>query len=158
MAGGEENGSAQRTRVLIVDDSAVVRRLMCARLQAAGFAVAVATDGRAAVEAIERAPFEVVVTDVAMPRLDGLGLLEQLQRDGAPVVVLLADSPATEAAAAMALRLGAHDYVPKSQAAIESIAAIVRRAAEEWRRRQQSPCRAVGSRLLARALAPEETC
>jgi diguanylate cyclase (GGDEF)-like protein len=132
--------TADVTRVLVVDDNLIVRRLTCARLRAAGYAVDDAPDGQAAIEAFERVPFHVVITDVSMPRLDGLELLAALRgRERPPEVILLTGSHASDAEAAVqALRLGAHDYIPKSPTAVESIALAVERAAEKWRLRDEN--------------------
>ena len=68
------------TPVLVADDNRVVRRLVSARLRDAGYRVAEASDGVAALAEFEREPVPVVVTDLNMPRLDGLGLLAALRR------------------------------------------------------------------------------
>ena len=72
-------------------------------------------DGRAALEAIRRAPPDLVLTDVMMPGLDGFGLLEALRSDvnlrSIPVVLLSAR--AGEEATAEALKAGADDYIVK---------------------------------------------
>lgn len=138
MENRESDGTT--TRVLVVDDNAVVRRLTGARLRAAGCEVVEVEDGLAALEAFERRPFHVVITDVSMPRLDGLGLLATLRRrDGAPEVVLLTGARASDAESAVqALRLGAHDYITKSPAAVEAVALAVERAAEKWRLRDEN--------------------
>jgi two-component system, cell cycle response regulator len=131
---------ARATRVLVVDDNAVVRRLTSARLRAVGYAVAEVVDGAAALEEFERTPFHVVITDVSMPRLDGLELLAVLRhRPLPPEVILLTGSGATDAQAAVqALRLGAHDYISKSPAALEAVVLAVERAAEKWRLREEN--------------------
>ena len=128
------------TRVLMVDDSAVIRRLLASRLRTAGYEVAEASDGQDALESFRREPFQVVITDVSMPRLDGLELLEALRRhDSPPEVILLTGSRASDAEAAVqALRLGAHDYISKTPAAVEAVVLAAQRAAEKWRLRQEN--------------------
>jgi two-component system chemotaxis family response regulator WspR len=126
------------TRVLVVDDSAVVRRLLARALRGAGCRVSEGADGAAALVGFRRSPAEVVVTDVSMPRLDGLKLLAALRaEEPAPEVVLLT-ACGDGAAAIEALRLGAHDYIPKTAAATEAVVLAVRRAAEKWRLRQDN--------------------
>jgi two-component system cell cycle response regulator len=137
MAGEAASGT---TRVLVVDDSAVVRRLLADRLRRAGCRVSEAVDGVAALDELRRCPAEVVVTDLSMPRLGGLGLLAALRAEEAPpeVVLLTGGGEADGAAAIEALRLGAHDYIPKTAAAAEAVVLAVRRAAEKWRLRQEN--------------------
>ena len=78
--------------VLLVDDEPHVVRLLALKLQAAGFAVRTASDGQAALEEVRRERPALVVTDLNMPRLDGLGLLRALAADpqlcDVPVVML----------------------------------------------------------------------
>jgi diguanylate cyclase (GGDEF)-like protein len=128
------------TRVLMADDNVVIRRLLAARLQAAGYQVAEAADGQEALDAFRRAPAQVVITDLAMPRLDGLALLAALRaHEAPPEVILLTGSHASDAEAAVqALRLGAHDYISKTPAAVEAVALAVERAAEKWRLREEN--------------------
>jgi two-component system cell cycle response regulator len=133
------------TRVLVVDDNPVVRRILVSRLHGAGCRVTEAADGLAALQEFRRAPAEVVITDLSMPRLDGLELLAALRsHERPPEVVLFTGSRAGDAEAAVqALRLGAHDYIPKTPAAVEAVVLAVERAAEMWRLREEN------ARLLA---------
>jgi two-component system, chemotaxis family, protein-glutamate methylesterase/glutaminase len=102
-------------RVLIVDDSALMRQMLRRVLRDAGFeVVGTARDG---LEAIERAAAldpDVITLDVEMPRLGGLGELERLVATGPRRIVMF--SSLTEAAAAATLRaleLGAVEFVQK---------------------------------------------
>jgi diguanylate cyclase (GGDEF)-like protein len=121
--------------ILVVDDSPVSRRIMARTLEHAGYSVVEAGDGVEALEVYAKTPVPVVVTDIAMPRLDGLGLLERLRGSRpSPEVVLLTAKRADDAAAAIqALRLGAHDYLSKDAAEGEALVLAVRRAAERRR-------------------------
>lgn len=121
--------------VLVVDDSSVSRRILALTLEEAGYTVLEAEDGLAALEVFGRTPVPVVVTDIAMPRLDGLQLLARLREASpSPEVVLLTAKRADDAAAAIqALRLGAHDYLSKDAAEGEALVLAVRRAAERRR-------------------------
>jgi CheY-like chemotaxis protein len=127
--------TAGTTRVLVVDDSAVARRVFAGLLQRAGCHVRQAADGLAALEELRSTPADVVVTDISMPRLDGLGLLAALRsHEPRPEVVLLTGSDEQDAPAlAEALRLGAHAYVPKNASAVEAVVSIVQRAAARRR-------------------------
>jgi two-component system sensor histidine kinase and response regulator WspE len=81
-----------RKRILVVDDSITVRELERQLLAARGFLVDVAADGMEAWEAVRATAYDLVVTDVDMPRLDGIGLVTLIKADAArrsmPVVIL----------------------------------------------------------------------
>ena len=128
------------TRVLVADDNVVVRRLLVVRLRAAGCRVTEATDGLDALEQFRKEPVQVVITDLSMPHMNGLELLAALRAHAAPPeVILLTGSRASDAEAAVqALRLGAHDYICKTPAAVEAVALAVERAAEKWRLREEN--------------------
>jgi CheY-like chemotaxis protein len=105
---------ADAPTVLLVDDSAVQRRIVHNLLDAAGtWKVLHAGDGVAALEAIERHQPNLVLTDVYMPRMDGLALVEQVRDRFPHVPVVLMTSMGSEQTAVAALKAGAADYVPK---------------------------------------------
>jgi DNA-binding response OmpR family regulator len=104
---------ASRTRVLVIDDDPVILELLRINFEIEGFEVISACDG---VEGLERAGADspdVVLSDIMMPRLDGLQLLTRLKGDPAtadlPVVLLSAKAQTAEVERGMAL--GADDYV-----------------------------------------------
>jgi diguanylate cyclase (GGDEF)-like protein len=136
----DETRAAADKRVLVVDDAPFVRKLMVARLRQAGYRVAEAADGREALDRFQREGSAVVITDLNMPRLDGLSLLAALRQYAVPPeVILLTGSCASHAEAAVeALRLGAHDYIAKDPAACEAVVLAVRRASEKWRLRDDN--------------------
>jgi len=105
---------ADAPTVLLVDDSSVQRRIVHSLLEAAGaWHVVHANDGLAALNLIEATPPSLVLTDVYMPRMDGLALVEQI-RDRFPTVpVVLMTGMGSEHTAVAALKAGAADYVPK---------------------------------------------
>ncbi len=65
--------------ILIVDDSASMRQMVSFTLRGAGYEVIEATDGLAALEIAKTRPFELVVTDVNMPNMDGISLIRELR-------------------------------------------------------------------------------
>jgi DNA-binding NtrC family response regulator len=77
-------------RVLVVDDEEEIRTLLTRSLRRRGYHVEEAADGIEGLARVEQAPPEVVVTDMAMPRLDGIGLLKALKErhPDLPVIVL----------------------------------------------------------------------
>jgi two-component system chemotaxis response regulator CheY len=121
------------TRVLVADDSPVVRAILWDCLNTAGYHVSLAVDGQAALDAVDAQPFDVVITNLHMPRLGGLGVLEGIKRRGlATEVVILTGSDEMDDAV-RALRLGAHDYLLKPPQRLEEIVLTVERAAEKKR-------------------------
>ncbi|MEQ9411737.1 MAG: response regulator [Fuerstiella sp.] len=84
--------TTQRSCILVVDDSVAVRRSLSRRLQAAGYEVAEATNGRDALDQLKGIKAAAVVTDIDMPSMNGLELLQEICRrrtfDDLPVVVL----------------------------------------------------------------------
>jgi two-component system chemotaxis response regulator CheY len=89
-------GAPAKTRILVVDDSSLVRLYYRAALEKAGFEVEQAING---IEAMERAlsqPFDLVIVDVNMPRMDGFSFLRALRRSTADVATLPALMISTE--------------------------------------------------------------
>jgi CheY-like chemotaxis protein len=99
----------------VVDGDPAASALAELRLAAAGFSVKTFTDGRAAEEALAATPPDVVVSEVVLPRYDGLSLLLKLRRTPATKAVpfFFVTSTADKATAAKALKLGATDVVAK---------------------------------------------
>jgi DNA-binding NtrC family response regulator len=130
----------ERARVLVVEDSPAVRKLIAAVLQR-GFDVETAEDSAAARGLLESSPFDVVLTDIRMPDASGFEVL-RVARARAPraaVVMMTAYANVPDAVAAM--RLGAFDYVAKPLEADE-ISLVVARAAEHAR---EAPDRSAGA-------------
>jgi two-component system response regulator AtoC len=97
-------------RVLVVDDLPEVRRRISAELLAAGLHVVEAADGAEALAALEGGPVGVVISDVRMPRIDGIELLRALRASGTPVI--LHSGYQDVETAVEGLRLGAVDFLP----------------------------------------------
>ncbi len=99
--------------ILVVDDKEMLRDSVGATLQRAGFGVVTATDGGSALEAIARRRPDCVVTDLKMPGMTGLELLEQAKQidDALPFVVMTAYGAVDTAV--QAIKLGAFDYITK---------------------------------------------
>src|SRR5580704_12555188 len=120
-----EGESAERPRILLVDDNAdmrdYVRRLLSTR-----YDVQVAEDGEVALSAIEKRAPDLVLSDIMMPRLDGLGLLTRLRsnpRTSTRPVILLS-ARAGEEARVEGLQTGADDYLIKPFTARELVARV----------------------------------
>ena len=106
----------QRKRILVVDDSITVRELERQLLQARGFAVDVAVDGMDGWNAIRSTPYDLVVTDVDMPRMDGIGLVSLIKADPSrrEVPVVIVSYKDREEDRLRGLDAGANRYLTKS--------------------------------------------
>jgi two-component system alkaline phosphatase synthesis response regulator PhoP len=86
---------SQTPRVLVVDDEPAIRLLVTKALEKNGFEVDTAVDGVDAVHKLETASYDLMVLDVMMPRLDGFGVIEKVDAECAPkILVMTAASPA----------------------------------------------------------------
>jgi DNA-binding NtrC family response regulator len=99
--------------ILLVDDTASLRELLCEVLVRDGYDVHTASDGRAALKVLEARVIDVVVTDLRMPGMDGPTLLQCLHREhrGVPVILMSGD----EQGAILARHLGAAAFVFKDR-------------------------------------------
>jgi len=99
-------------RILVVDDEPQITRVLRTSLQSNGHEVMVARDGVEALEMFLKAPPELVITDLAMPRMDGIELTREIrERSQVPVIVL--SVRAQDTAKVSALDEGADDYMTK---------------------------------------------
>src|SRR3954447_20931009 len=102
-------------RILLLEDDATFRDLVSAALKRAGFEVTNAGDGQAGWDALDKAQPDLILLDLAMPRLDGLSFLRRLRAHdkwgSVPVLVVSANS----GAASNAVTLGASGYLLKSR-------------------------------------------
>src|SRR6202034_822788 len=119
------------TRVLVVDDDADVRDSLRRALGYAGYEVATAVNGAEALKSVAQSPVDLIILDVLMPMLDGLGACRALRDrgDGTPVLVLTARDTVDDRVAG--LDAGADDYLVKPFALRELVArmnALLRRA------------------------------
>lgn len=104
-----------RAKILIVDDEANIRLMMRTALRTDGYEVIEAADGRAALAAIEQQSPDLVVLDLSMPVLDGMGVLKELRMlnlERTPRVVVLTAFGSIPVAV-KATRLGAVDFLEK---------------------------------------------
>jgi PAS domain S-box-containing protein len=117
-------GRARPARVLVADDNADMRDYLARLLRSAGYRVTTVTDGQAALDAVRAGAPDLVISDVMMPRLDGLGLVAALRADArtAAVPVLLLSARAGQEASIEGLRAGADDYLVKPFSAAELLA------------------------------------
>jgi len=102
----------ERSRILVVDDEAQLTRVLRTGLKARGYDVRTAPDGMTALETFKEWQPDLVITDLAMPRMDGLDLCRQL-REISQVPIIVLSAKGEEKTKIGALDLGADDFVTK---------------------------------------------
>ncbi|HSC48758.1 MAG TPA: response regulator transcription factor [Gaiellaceae bacterium] len=120
----------QGASVLVVDDDADVRTLVCELLARAGYAVSEAPNGREALRLLHEERPDLIVLDVSMPELDGWATLERI-RELSTVPVVMLSALGAELEKVRALRGGADDYVTKPfgrQELLARVETVLRRA------------------------------
>ncbi len=119
----------RRGSILVVDDERSVRELLEIALTGAGHRVTTADSGAAALRLLEDRNFDLVLTDLTMPGIDGMEVLRHATaRPGAPLVIVIT-AFATAETAVEAMRLGAYDYISKPFK-VDEIELVVERALE----------------------------
>ena len=109
--------------ILVADDDAQIRDVVRIALTQAGFAVAEAADGRAALEMAHSLIPDLIVLDIGMPEMDGLAVCRELRRTSA-IPVLFLTAQADEIDRVVGLELGADDYVSKPFSPRELVARV----------------------------------
>ncbi len=105
--------SAGRPRVLVVDDEATIRDLLSKTLALAEYDVDLAPDGRSALERLRIIPYDLLITDLKMPGVDGLAVIREARRLKADIPVIIITGFSTEASAIEAVNLGVSGYLTK---------------------------------------------
>jgi two-component system response regulator AtoC len=120
-------------RVLVVDDESNLRLVIRKELTRLGHEVEVASDGEEAWQLLEEKDFEVMLTDINMPRMNGIELLRRLRENHQnPPEVIMLTGYATVESAIEAMKLGAYDYLMKPYR-ISELAVLISQAAEKYR-------------------------
>jgi len=117
-------------RVLVVDDEEDIRSFIAEALEGPGLHVVKARDGQEAAELCAHQEFHLVITDLTMPRLDGLSLLRKLRAETPETEVILLTAHGTVGTAVEAMKLGAFDYLSKPLSGPDELRLLVRRALE----------------------------
>jgi two-component system OmpR family response regulator len=102
-----------KVNILVVDDEAGVRDMLADALRMQQYAVATAVDGHAALREIYEGDFDLIISDVNMPKVNGFELLERLRATGNETPVILLTARGDRADVAVGFRAGADDYVTK---------------------------------------------
>ncbi len=123
-------------RILVVDDEENLRRVTQLKLQQAGYEAMTASDGAQALEVLAKHPQDLVLTDLKMPGMSGIELLQKIKEEYLEVVVIVVTAYGTIESAVEAMRLGAYDYIIKPVNA-DALKLIVSRALEHHRLQEE---------------------
>ena len=125
-------------RVLLVEDDKAIRDLVAFHLNVANFTTTTVSDGREALDAAMRQPFDLILLDVVLPGMDGITLCESIRHDGPnrEVPILMLTARREESDKVEGLTSGADDYLTKPFGMRELLArvqALLRRPKSTWR-------------------------
>ena len=105
--------TVEKEKILVVDDEEAIREVVSTLLEAQGYVCTVRQNGRLALEAFREGAFDLVLSDIVMPEMDGLKLLAELRRDDPDVPVIMVTAMHDISIALEAIRAGAYDYILK---------------------------------------------
>jgi two-component system phosphate regulon response regulator PhoB len=127
----------QMSRILVVEDENLIREMLVLALEAEGFAIATAADGRTALALLQNSepnfgeiPFDLVILDLMLPQINGLDICRLLRHQGNHVPILILSAKGSETDRVLGLEVGADDYLTKPFSIRELIArcrALLRR-------------------------------
>ncbi len=126
-----------KPHILIVDDEEIMREFLREVLSDQGYEIDLASSGREAVEKLEQGKYELVITDIVMPELDGLGVVAAAKGLDYDVDVIVMTGYASMETAVESMKLGARDYITKPFN-IDQIRIIVANTLKERSIKQQA--------------------
>ena len=125
-------------RLLLIEDDRLFRELVATQMSRSGYQVTTAADGQSGWDALEKANPELILLDLAMPRMDGLSFLRKLRAQekwgAVPVLVISANSSAAETAVSQ----GAQGYLLKSRFSMPELLEVSRTVMDAAARRKTS--------------------
>jgi putative nucleotidyltransferase with HDIG domain len=121
-----------RPRVLVVDDEKFIRDIIADFLGMEGYIVRTAEDGTSAISELERARYDMVISDLKMPRMGGLDLLKEVAKAHPDTLTVIMTGFGTVETAIDAMKRGAYDYILKPFK-VEEVVHIVQRGLEKSR-------------------------
>ncbi len=119
-------------KILVVDDEQSLREVLSIMLKRAGYTVTSAADGEEAIEHLNKEIFDLVITDLRMPKVDGMEILKAVKSASPETVVLVITAFATADSAVEAMKHGAYDYLTKPFQ-VDEVQLIIRNALEKRR-------------------------
>lgn len=128
---------ADGNKVLVVDDEAGMRHMLRLVLGKGDYQVTEAQNGREALECLQQQDFDIILSDIRMPEMDGLAFLEEMKSRNIGGVVIMMSAYGTIDTAVECLKIGAYDYISKPFKPDEVIFAL-RKAQEKMRLHQEN--------------------
>jgi response regulator RpfG family c-di-GMP phosphodiesterase len=122
----------ERPRVLVVDDEKVIRDMLAEFLGMEGYAVRTAEDGLSAITELEKGPFDLVISDLKMPRMGGIALLDEISKTAPSALTVIMTGFGTVETAIDAMKRGAYDYVLKPFK-LDEVVHVLKRGLEKQR-------------------------
>lgn len=139
-------------RILVCDDQEMMRDSLCGLLAREGHEVVAATEGAMAISKLEGGKFDLLITDLRMPKMTGIELMAEVKKMRAEMPVVLMTAFATVQTAVEAMKMGAYDYIQKPFDG-EEIKLLVERTLEHNRLKQENATlRAVVSQDVERPM------
>ncbi len=130
-------------KVLVVDDESVIRRGLCRVMEGRGYLAEASESGFGAIEKLQKAPFNIVITDLKMPGMDGIEVLKAIKILQPDVPVIIITGYSTVDTAVEAMKNGAFDYISKPFTP-EQVIAMVEKALEQRAAQMQKSHPALG--------------
>jgi len=132
--------TTKQSKILIADDETAITTGLSAILSDDGYDVEVVGDGQKALDRLTTDAFGIVLADLKMPKLDGLGLLRELQKREIPTECIIVTGQATVDSAVQAMREGAYDYIEKPLNAdkLNRLKALIPKALEKFAVQQKN--------------------
>lgn len=124
-------------RILITDDDSDLRELLTEAVKNWGYAVSVAKDGEEALRKLRMERYDVVITDLMMPGMDGLTLLQKIKELDKEILVIIITGYATIETAVKAIESGAYDYIAKPFR-LDELMIVIKNACERLRLTSQN--------------------
>jgi response regulator RpfG family c-di-GMP phosphodiesterase len=131
------NPALQHSRILIVDDEAIIREILVRKLESLGYECECCASGRTAIDRLAHGIFDLILADVLAPDTGAAGLLKEAMKVSPGIAVILVTSVIDIETAVDALKDGAYDYITKPFSP-EQVALSVARALEKRRLLQQN--------------------
>jgi response regulator RpfG family c-di-GMP phosphodiesterase len=124
--------STDTPRILVVDDERVIREILSDFLSLEGYVVRTVEDGEEALKELQRRSYNLVISDLKMPNMTGLELIERITALGIPVLTVIMTGFGTVETAIEAMKQGAYDYILKPFK-VEEVVHIVQRGLDRQR-------------------------
>ncbi len=126
-----------KERILVVDDESGMRDFLSIMLKKDGYDVALAESGEEALRSVQKEIFDLVITDVKMPGIDGIDVLKAVKEASPETIVIVITAFAATETAVEAMKLGAYDYITKPFK-VDEIRLVIQKALEKSRLRREN--------------------